>query len=185
MYQPRWINGREVGVGYRDSSTRYNAVAKDLKKLGTGFRVLDVGAYGGYFSARLTEEFSAKCTAVDSEPELARMSGNLDCVINRRFENPGEIRSLGDFDAVLCLSVLHHVPWWQDMLEAVLDIAGFAYLETPHPDEYVDGHVVSDPEVYRAVSRLGGRVLCRTQGNPSPSNPNRDLVVVRGRSVIA
>lgn len=180
MYQPNWNNGKEEGSGYRDCAIRYHVLAGHVAGLGRGFTVLDVGANSGYFSLRLTEDFSAKCTAVDSEPSLRKAEGKIERVIGTRFGSADEIRALGPFDVVLCLSVLHHVPWWREMLDAALEISSRLYVETPHPDEYLDGHVVSDPEVYHAVSALNGEILCRTEGNPSPTNPFRELSAVRG-----
>lgn len=150
-----------------------------------GFSVLDIGAYAGYFSLRLAEEFGASCTAVDSEPllkkSLARPGSAQVQGVYHRLSGPDEMLGMGRFDVGLCLSVLHHVPWWRDMLEALLTQCDLVFLEVPSAGEWVDGHPVADPLIEEAVSALEGEVLCRTEGNPSPSNPLRELIVVTGK----
>lgn len=130
-YQPQWIDGREVGVGLRDCHGRYKAIAKHIPKT-RGLRVLDLGAYNGYFCRRLVDDFDARCVAVDSAAELEPYC-NVSVI--RRHITPADIYSLGRFDVALCLSVLHHYPNWAEYLRALLDTSTTAFVESANPAE--------------------------------------------------
>lgn len=167
MYQPQWRDGREVGVGRRDAAGRYRAIAEYLHEAGfaPGGRILDFGAYGGYFASRLAEEFDAKCVAVDDSKKL-----NLDLpgvTVVRDRVTPSGISKLGQFDVVLCLSVLHHQTNWKTYLNALLAAGKVVFIETSHPDEslpkaraqYLAG------SIHKTVSALAdNRVLTSTPG---------------------
>lgn len=138
-YQPLWSDGRQVQDGIRECGTRYAAIARVLDAAIPGRpHILDFGAYGCYFGTRLAEDFSASVVAVDPEPFLVESyreprRGTI-ALINRRLA-ASEIPDLGEFDAALCLSVLHHLPDWRDYLDALLASATILFVETPHPDE--------------------------------------------------
>lgn len=131
-YQPEWVNGREVGTGRRDAAGRYKAIADYLGDDMRGFHVLDLGAYNGYFSRRLTEDFGAHCVAVDDFPGLTGVPGVK--TIHRRLST-NELAGLGSFDVVLCLSVLHHLPDWRAYLDTMVSMAPLVFVETAAPLE--------------------------------------------------
>ncbi|MFW5415112.1 class I SAM-dependent methyltransferase [Nocardiopsis sp. CNT-189] len=126
-------------------------------------RVLDLGAYAGYFAVRLVEDFDAHVVAVDDHPPLRKAASDRITVINHRM-NADQIDALGDFDAVLLLSVLHHAPNWRRILEVVCRRSTLLYLETPDPSEHLPRAAAHTPALAAAVERLGGQVLTRTAG---------------------
>ncbi|MFC4124921.1 class I SAM-dependent methyltransferase [Nocardia rhizosphaerae] len=163
LYQPRWVDGREVGTGRRDAAGRYTAIAEYLDDA-RDFTVLDFGAYGGYFSARLADERNATCTAVDDSEHLT--GGPKVVPINRRL-SAAELLDLGPCDVALCLSVLHHLPDWPDYLDALTTIAPLLFVETAHPSERLPkarAHGDS-AKIAAAVEGLGGKVLTTTPGH--------------------
>lgn len=162
LYQPTWSDGREHGKARRDANARYQAIANHLNNR-HGFTVLDFGAYGGYFSARLTEQFGATCTAVDDSPHLTETPGVT--VIRERL-TPTQLRKLGPFDIALCLSVLHHIPQWRATLNALTSVASTLFIETAHPDETLPKAVAhgSSAAIQTAVQKAGGIQLCHTPG---------------------
>src|SRR5690606_3683961 len=103
---------RVLQAGTRDCAGRYDAIALELidhcMDERRGFRVLDLGAYTGYFALRLAHEFGARVTAVDDFAGLEARCGDHPKirVIPRRL-SPAEVAELGRFEVVLALSVLH------------------------------------------------------------------------------
>src|SRR5882762_5683307 len=110
-YQPQWIDGKEVGTGWRDAAGRYDAikrylVARQGREDVRQFKdptVLEIGAYNGYFCHRLHDDFNAQCLAVDGQPFLTARPGTN---VLHKLATPDDIVGLGAFDIVLCLSVL-------------------------------------------------------------------------------
>lgn len=169
-YQPRWVNGHEVGEGIRKASARYDPIAAELEGH-RGFRVLDVGAYTGYFSLRLAEDFDATVTAVDSYRGLrTALAEAADPRVTGVYERltPQTLEGLGEYDVVLCLSVLHHVPWWEDLLAGLRERARLLFVEVPSPNEVLPKAVAHCPEIPETVAALdGARVIARTHGYKS------------------
>jgi len=85
-------------------------------------------------------------------------------VIPRRL-NADEVRAVGQFDVVLCLSVLHHLEDWRGMLEALHAVADKAlFVETPNSRESLPGtHNLR--AVNEALIYMGGPVLTVTPGH--------------------
>lgn len=169
-YQPEWRGGRTVGTSRRDAEGRYHAIAEYLKGR-SGFTALDLGAHQGYFSHRLADEFGAAVTAVDDYPGLQPRDGVT--VIRRRLA-AGEVTQLGHFDVSLCLSVLHHLPRWRDMVDALLAVSDVLFVEIADPGEHLPRAVAHSASAHIAsyIERLGGRVLARTPGyDPEFSRP--------------
>ncbi|MDH2392321.1 methyltransferase domain-containing protein [Streptomyces sp. HNM0663] len=168
-YQPRWVGGREVGEGIRKAAPRYEAIAAELTGH-TGFSVLDLGAYNAYFSLRLAEDFDARCTAVDDyrglPSALAQAADSRVTGIYRRL-TPESLAGLGDFDVILCLSVLHHVPWWRAMLEMISEQGRVLFIETATANEVLPKARAHCPEIPAAVEDLAGRIICRSHGYKS------------------
>lgn len=161
-YQPEWKDGREVGTGRRDAAGRYKLIADYLDGM-REFHVLDFGAYGNYFSARLASDFGAHCVAVDDCAGLTEAPGVT--VVNRRLSMP-ELVDLGTFDVALCLSVLHHLPDWRAYLDALTSMAPLVFVETawhleilPKARAHRDSIAIHD-----AVLDAGGKILGYTPG---------------------
>lgn len=165
-YQPGWKDGREVGTGQRDASGRYEAIRRELQGHDR-FSVLDVGAYSGYFSVRLAEEFEATVIAADDFPALAQLDVEGVVTIPRRLDLE-ELTRLLDVgtDVVLLLSVLHHVRWWREMLAAVVTRARVVFVELPDDRERLPGAVAhaETSAMHKAVQDLGGISIARTAG---------------------
>lgn len=160
-YQPEWAHGREVGVGQRDCSSRYESIGVYLTPR-WGIRVLDFGASSGYFSRRLADDFMADCTAVDNDAELFGYPG---VTVMRRLLTPSQLRTLGSFDVTLCLSVLHHYPEWeaQQYLSAVLASAPIVFVEAANPSEqWSPAFKRTTIAVDKALRKAGGQVIART-----------------------
>jgi 2-polyprenyl-3-methyl-5-hydroxy-6-metoxy-1,4-benzoquinol methylase len=168
-YQPRWVGGREAGTSIRKAAPRYEAIAGQLQGR-RGFTVLDLGAYNGYFSLRLAEDFDASCTAVDNWRGLPLALAEADddrvrAVCERL--TPATLRALGSFDVVLCLSVLHHVTWWEQMLAQLQKQARMLFIEVASANEVLPKAVAHCPQIPAAAAGLGGRVIARTHGYKS------------------
>lgn len=184
-YQPRWVKGREVTDGQRDAQGRYLAIKDtidDARSEGVSVaRVLDLGAYGGYFSFRLAEDFLANVVAVDDHPELRRgVQANDNPLVEGIYErlSVDQVRDLGTFDVVLALSLLHHVPGWEAMLETLLGMTErFLFIETPGPHEHLPTAVNELKPIWTAVENLGGETIAEVAGYDG--RYSRELKVVR------
>lgn len=165
-YQPEWVGGKTVGSSRRDAAGRYAAIAAELQGM-YGFSVLDLGAYAGYFSLRLADEFGASVTAVDDSPELA---GTLTRSPHPRVQgvftkvDAQALAALGTFDVVLCLSVLHHVTWWRSMIDMLIEQSEILFVETPDPAETLPAAIAHSPEIPRVLEIKGGRKIHESPG---------------------
>ena len=168
-----WEDGRTVGPQERDCEGRYAAIVPYVKQ---GARVLDFGAFTGYFSHRLADERAAQCVAV--APEVLPYPGVT--TIAERL-TVAELRALGQFDVVLALSVLHHLDPWTDYLDALLEAAPTVIIETVHPDETFNH---CPPEKVRAIADgVFGPMLCRTPGYQT--DLLRLTILAKGRLIAA
>ena len=155
-YQPTWEGGQEVGIGWRDCNTRYEAIKRyligrmghQIPQIPSNPKVFDLGAYNGYFCRRLADDFQAQCIAVDGQPFLTDYespSGGQVTAIRQLFK-PSDILQMPDQDIVLCLSVLHHWREWREYLAALLAIGGVVFIETANPAENMN----NDAKAYAA-----------------------------------
>ena len=80
---------------------------------------------------------------------------------------PETLEALGGFDVILCLSVLHHVPWWEQMLEQVQTQSRLLICEVAVAHENLPKAVAHCPEIPAAVAELDGRLIARTHGYKS------------------
>ena len=182
-YLPQWIEGKEVGTGTRDGNTRYEAIRNYLlaNDIGDNPTVLDLGAWNGYFSRRLAEDFDAHCTAVDDTLELQPYPGVT--VINRRLA-ADEITET--YDVVIAMSVLHHLDNWRQYLDAILAAGKVVFLEVAIPDESLPKAKAhnSSKAIMRAVKakKLGGTIIAETPGYDF--SHLRPLIVVDQRPAV-
>lgn len=169
MYQPQRRNGRDVGTPSRPAASRYEAIRDEIGDR-RGLRVLDIGAHEGYFSLRLAEDLDAQVTAVDDwkglRTALAKAPFPRVTGVYERL-TPESLADLGQFDVILCLSVLHHVPWWPQMLRQVLDQSQLLICEVATAREVLPKAVAHSPQIPAAVKALEGRVIARTHGYKS------------------
>jgi len=172
-YQPMWENGQTVGPQERDCEGRYQAIVPYVAQ---GARVLDFGAFTGYFAHRLADERDARCVAVSPEilphPKVETIRGRMDV---------DGIRALGQFDVVLALSVLHHLEPWEDYLDALVKAGTTVIVEVPNPDERFNH---CPPEKVDAIwAAVYGPVLCRTPGYQT--HLLRPTILAKGRLTAA
>jgi 2-polyprenyl-3-methyl-5-hydroxy-6-metoxy-1,4-benzoquinol methylase len=112
-YQPVEIGGRRFD-NVRDTDQRWQAVAQVLRDHGVK-SVLDVGCAEGWFVRRAAADLNLFAIGIEATDagvvgELARLHDRVPrAAAVRAFMTPEAIRGLSQFDAMLCLSVLHHV----------------------------------------------------------------------------
>jgi hypothetical protein len=123
--------GQTLAPGYRECEKRYELIRQVVEPLRRPFTVLDLGANAGYFSIRLTQDYGARCVAVEPMPDIKKAEGRVAAIVNRAV-TPDDVHRLGTFDVVLGLSVLHHMKYWRKMLEMMNSIArSVLIIETP------------------------------------------------------
>lgn len=130
IYQDTWLNGKCIAKGQRDCESRYNMIwnvcnNKNIKS------VLDIGANMCYFGLRLIEDFNCSVVAFEfnsfemRQAHVKRNNTNKLMLLNRKLSIPDLdiLQSVGKFDLVLALSVLHHVPGsvseWVDKIRSL------------------------------------------------------------------
>ncbi|HYH71308.1 MAG TPA: DUF1698 domain-containing protein [Methyloceanibacter sp.] len=112
-YEPVEIKGRRF-ANVRDSDERWQAVSSALREYGAR-NVLDVGCAEGWFVRRAATDNQCFAIGIESTDvgivgELTRLHDRVErSAIVRTFVTPDTIRSFPKFDAVLCMSVVHHV----------------------------------------------------------------------------
>jgi cyclopropane fatty-acyl-phospholipid synthase-like methyltransferase len=123
-YQPLVIKGRQICSGERKHSDRFATIRSIIGSTGAK-TVLDLGCAEGYF----VEQAAAQCGcfALGVEADVRRLSLAQASVTLNRVQGagfmygdltPDFIRTLPQFDAILFMSVLHHM-----MYERGLDYA--------------------------------------------------------------
>jgi 2-polyprenyl-3-methyl-5-hydroxy-6-metoxy-1,4-benzoquinol methylase len=134
-YQDIWVNGAMIHHGKRTCGRRYKLIYDCLvQRYRPGFTLLDIGASEGYFSIRLSEDLHARATMLEKKSSLsaivqAQANSRLRAKIGR-FDIQ-TLKSLGNFDVVIALSIVHHFPNWGEMLKHILDMGDTAIIELP------------------------------------------------------
>lgn len=128
-YQDIWRDGKLIQEGRRECIQRYEAIRAILEtELGRGFTVADVGGWDGYFSVRLAEDLEAEAVNIDSR--------DIALPIHKRLKvTAATVEDVGRHDAILLLSVLHHLPDWEIVYEALKGQSLLLVVEVAHPDE--------------------------------------------------
>lgn len=173
-YQDLWRDGTLVARGRRDCAARYQLIRPALEgRLGRGFTVADVGGWDGYFGIRLAEDLDAQATNVD------RRSRNLPIRHRVLDVTADTVHKIGAHDAILALSILHHMDDWQAVYEALRAQSRLLIVEAAHPDEAgtakVDGADRNTGPSYGQVT-ADGHLLGAT---PGPNGVDRPLMLVR------
>lgn len=134
-YQPTWRDGAVLAAGERDCADRYEPIRDLLATIDGPFTVLDLGANGGYFTARIVDDFpAARVTAVDPRPEVRQVAGDRVSVVQQRVD-AAVLRALPRHDVVLALSVLHHLPDWRQAFGWLRACRRWLVAEVPAPGE--------------------------------------------------
>tara|TARA_B110000014_G_C20049645_1_gene545956 strand:+ start:28 stop:1185 length:1158 start_codon:yes stop_codon:yes gene_type:complete len=135
------INGKTMSSGYRDSEKRYDQIFKFCKKFNRPISVLDLGAAEGYFTFRLSEDFSGVFIAVESNPqrkllELCEKNNSNNILLLDKQMNLKHLKNLKEvqhFDIILALNVIHHFDEpFQDVLETLVSMSSFCFMEHPN-----------------------------------------------------
>ena len=138
------IKGKIISSGYRNSEKRYNEIFKFCKKFNRPISVLDLGAAEGYFTFRLSEDFSGVFIAVESNPErklleLCIKNDNRKVLLldkQMNLKNLKNLKEVQHFDVVLALNIIHHFDEpFQDVLDTLVSMSSFCFLEHPNPLE--------------------------------------------------
>ena len=138
------IQGKTLSSGYRNSEERYEQILKFCKKFNRPISVLDLGAAEGYFTFRLSEDFSGVFIAVESNPqrkllELCIKNNNRNILLLDKQMNLKHLKNLKEvqhFDIILALNVIHHFHEpFQDVLETLISMCSFCFMEHPNPLE--------------------------------------------------
>jgi hypothetical protein len=112
-YQPVEIGGRRY-ANVRDTDKPWQQVSQVLRAY-SARNVLDLGCAEGWFVHRAATECDCFVIGIEAADrlivgELARLHDRVQKAATiRAFMTPETIQALPRFDAVLCLSVLHHV----------------------------------------------------------------------------
>jgi 2-polyprenyl-3-methyl-5-hydroxy-6-metoxy-1,4-benzoquinol methylase len=135
------IKGKTLTSGYRNSEQRYDEILKFCKKFNRPISVLDLGAAEGYFTFRLSEDFSGVFVAVESNPqrkllELCIKNNNRNILLLDKQMNLKHLKNLKEvqhFDIILALNVIHHFNEpFQDVLETLVSMSSFCFMEHPN-----------------------------------------------------
>ena len=138
------IKGKTLFTGYRNSEKRYDEIFKFCKKFNRPISVLDLGAAEGYFTFKLAEDFSGVFIAVESNPErklleLCIKNNNRKVLLldkQMNLKNLQNIKEVQHFDIVLALNIIHHFDEpFQNVLDTLVSMSSFCFLEHPHPLE--------------------------------------------------
>lgn len=158
--------GQTLVQGYRECAGRYEAIREYVSDLRRPFTVLDLGAASGYFSIRLTQDFGARCVAVESRNVIDHAEPYVAAIVKKAV-TPEDVRQLGTFDVVLGLSVLHHMRYWRDMVRMLNKITRSALIvETPHCKEALK-KAVACHELPQIISLLEAHGLEQISSAPA------------------
>ena len=135
------IKGETISSGYRNSEKRYDEIFKFCKKFNRPISVLDLGAAEGYFTFRLSEDFSGVFIAVENNPErklleLCIKNNDHKVLLLAKQMNLKNLKSLKEvqhFDIVLALNIIHHFDEpFQDVLDTLVSMSSFCFMEHPN-----------------------------------------------------
>jgi len=142
--------------------------------------VADIGGWDGYFVRRLTEDFKGYGTLV--EKRTADLSGTSITHL-RVTVDADTVSKIGYHDAILILSVFHHMDDWQAVYEGLKAQCRELVVELAVPEETeVVGKVIRNAALNTAPSCRhilvdpDAVVIGETQG---PNGPPRPLVQVK------
>lgn len=124
----------EWGSSYddgRESPKRLSLLKKDLGRVKRG-TLLDLGANAGFFSYGLAE---SGFEVIAVEPPNGKVFDDRVREHRQWVQSPEDLPE-GRWDFAIVLSVLHHIPRWNDVLNEVIDRTNRRlYVEVPHPEE--------------------------------------------------
>lgn len=161
-YQPRWIDGQTVGNGLRDAAGRYAAIAAHLADTPDGFTAVDIGSHSAYFAMRLADEFGARVTALDGNPDLRAVleeKPHPGVTGDYRYLTREDIAALPAYDVALVLSVLHHTGFAVELVQALAAKTKILFVESPLPEESSGQGAEDIAATIKAIEELGGEII--------------------------
>ena len=182
------IKGETILSGYRNSEKRYDEIFQFCKKFNRPISVLDLGAAEGYFTFRLSEDFSGVFVAVENNPqrkllELCIKNNNRNILLLDKQMNLKHLKHLKEvqhFDIVLALNIIHHFDEpFQDVLETLVSMSSFCFME--HPNSLEDNSTKNSHRLKTEKLRLEKfkpKLLNKNQsglGNSSNQKLERDM----------
>ena len=182
------INGETVSSGYRNSEKRYDEIFQFCKKFNRPISVLDLGAAEGYFTFRLSEDFSGVFVAVENNPqrkllELCIKNNNRNILLLDKQMNLKHLKHLKEvqhFDIVLALNIIHHFEEpFQDILETLVSMSSFCFME--HPNSLEDNSTKNSHRLKTEklkLEKFKPKLLNKNQsglGNSSNQKLERDM----------
>ena len=135
------IKGQTISSGYRESEDRYKEIFKFCKKFNRPISVLDLGAAEGYFTFRLSEDFSGVFIAVESDSkrnllDTCKKNNNRNILLLEKQMNLKSLKNLKEvqhFDIVLALNIVHHFDEpFQDVIDTLVSMSSFCFFEHPN-----------------------------------------------------
>ena len=135
------IKGQTISSGYRESEDRYKEIFKFCKKFNRPISVLDLGAAEGYFTFRLSEDFSGVFIAVESDSQRnlldsCKKNNNRNILLLEKQMNLKSLKNLKEvqhFDIVLALNIVHHFDEpFQDVIDTLVSMSSFCFFEHPN-----------------------------------------------------
>lgn len=135
------IKGQTISSGYRESEDRYEEIFKFCKKFNRPISVLDLGAAEGYFTFRLSEDFSGVFIAVESDSQRnlldsCQKNNNRNILLLEKQMNLKSLKNLKEvqhFDIVLALNIVHHFDEpFQDVIDTLVSMSSFCFFEHPN-----------------------------------------------------
>ena len=135
------IKGQTISSGYRESEDRYKEIFKFCKKFNRPISVLDLGAAEGYFTFRLSEDFSGVFIAVESDSQRnlldsCKKNNNRNILLLEKQMNLKNLKNLKEvqhFDIVLALNIVHHFDEpFQDVIDTLVSMSSFCFFEHPN-----------------------------------------------------
>jgi len=145
-------------------------------------KVLDIGANFGLFCYKLERTYGLDCTAVEINPQEARLAERMRIAVGARFQVRNESifdlteDEIASYDAVLALNIFHHFIKRKVEYDRLVTFlrklqCKELFLETHHPDEvqmgqsYRNFHADEFAEFVCSHARLAGKEVVLKMGD--------------------
>jgi SAM-dependent methyltransferase len=135
IYQPITIPGFEPSLLYskRNCFDRLSAISNNLSNISQINNILDIGCNLGFFSINLSEKYNV--VGLESNTAffqdcltITEKCNKKPIFINTQVDS-SNITQYGNFDAVLCLSIIHHFKDKMQFMKNLFQISDIFYIE--------------------------------------------------------
>jgi 2-polyprenyl-3-methyl-5-hydroxy-6-metoxy-1,4-benzoquinol methylase len=145
-YQDIRLNKKNSFKGDRNCEDRFKPIQKLATHLNRDIKVLDIGAYLGYFSLRLSEEFKGTFVLIECSnlcltglQALCKLQNKKNIILLSKQITLNDIKQLNHiehFDIVIAYSVLHHFHEpFQDVFDEIRKLGDYLFFEHPNTQE--------------------------------------------------